>query len=136
MLRVQNLTASIGDTRILDGLDLQVAAGEVHALMGPNGSGKSTFAHALAGRGGYDIAGVVTLDDVDLLEMTPEARAAAGVFLGFQYPVEIPGVNNMYFLRTALNSVRKARGETEIGSGCLLPDGELEPHAPDPHQIA
>lgn len=120
MLRVQNLTASIGDTRILDGLDLQVAAGEVHALMGPNGSGKSTFAHALAGRGGYDIAGVVTLDDVDLLEMTPEARAAAGVFLGFQYPVEIPGVNNMYFLRTALNSVRKARGETEIGARDFL----------------
>lgn len=120
MLRVQNLTASIGDTRILDGLDLQVAAGEVHALMGPNGSGKSTFAHALAGRSGYDIAGVVTLDDVDLLEMTPEARAAAGVFLGFQYPVEIPGVNNMYFLRTALNSVRKARGETEIGARDFL----------------
>ena len=88
--------------------------------MGPNGSGKSTFAHALAGRDGYDITGTVTLDGADLLDMEPEARAAAGIFLGFQYPVEIPGVNNMYFLRTAVNSVRRARGETEVGARDFL----------------
>jgi FeS assembly ATPase SufC/FeS assembly protein SufD len=120
MLHVENLTAAIGDKQILKGLDLDVGAGEVHAVMGPNGSGKSTFAHALAGREGYDIGGTVTLDGADLLEMSPEARAAAGVFMGFQYPVEIPGVNNMYFLRTALNSVRRARGETEIGARDFL----------------
>jgi Fe-S cluster assembly ATP-binding protein len=120
MLHVENLTAAIGDKQILKGLDLDVGDGEVHAIMGPNGSGKSTFAHALAGRDGYEIGGVATLDGADLLEMTPEARAAAGVFMGFQYPVEIPGVNNMYFLRTALNSVRKARGETEIGARDFL----------------
>ena len=120
MLHVENLTASIGGTEILKGLDLDVKPGEVHAMMGPNGSGKSTFAHALAGRDGYEIGGTVTLDGVDLLEMEPEERAAAGLFLGFQYPVEIPGVNNMYFLRTALNSVRKARGEGEIGARDFL----------------
>ncbi len=120
MLHVENLTATIGDKQILKGLDLDVGAGEVHAIMGPNGSGKSTFAHALAGREGYEIGGVATLDGADLLAMTPEQRAAAGVFLGFQYPVEIPGVNNMYFLRTALNSVRRARGETEIGARDFL----------------
>ncbi len=116
MLHVENLTASIGGTQILKGLNLDVGAGEVHAVMGPNGSGKSTFAHALAGRDGYEIGGTVTLDGADLLDMEPEDRAAAGVFMGFQYPVEIPGVNNMYFLRTALNSVRKARGEDEISA--------------------
>jgi Fe-S cluster assembly ATP-binding protein len=120
MLHVENLTASIGGTPILNGLDLDVGSGEVHAIMGPNGSGKSTFAHELAGRDGYEIGGMVTLDGVDLLDMEPEARAAAGVFVGFQYPVEIPGVNNMYFLRTALNSVRRARGETEIGARDFL----------------
>jgi Fe-S cluster assembly ATP-binding protein len=120
MLHVENLTASIGDKQILRGLDLDVGAGEVHAIMGPNGSGKSTFAHALAGREGYEIGGTVTLDGADLLAMEPEERAAAGVFLGFQYPVEIPGVNNMYFLRTALNSVRRARGESEIGARDFL----------------
>ncbi len=120
MLHVENLTASIGGTQILKGLDLTIGAGEVHAVMGPNGSGKSTFAHALAGRDGYEIAGSATLDGEDLLEMEPEERAAAGVFMGFQYPVEIPGVNNMYFLRTALNSVRKARGEDEIGARDFL----------------
>ena len=120
MLHVENLTASIGDKQILKGLDLDVGAGEVHAIMGPNGSGKSTFAHTLAGREGYEIGGIVTLDGADLLAMEPEERAAAGVFLGFQYPVEIPGVNNMYFLRTALNSVRRARGETEIGARDFL----------------
>jgi len=116
MLHVKNLTAAIGDKQILNGLDLDVGAGEVHAIMGPNGSGKSTFAHTLAGRDGYEIGGTVTLDGADLLEMEPEARAAAGIFLGFQYPVEIPGVNNMYFLRTALNSVRRTRGDTEISA--------------------
>ncbi len=120
MLHVKNLTASIGGTPILNGLDLDVGSGEVHAIMGPNGSGKSTFAHALAGRDGYEIGGTATLDDVDLLDMAPEARAAAGVFVGFQYPVEIPGVNNMYFLRTALNSVRRVRGDTEIGASDFL----------------
>ncbi len=116
MLHVENLTVSIGDKRILRGLDLDVRPGEVHAIMGPNGSGKSTFAHALAGREGYDVGGTATLDGADLLEMEPEERAAAGVFMGFQYPVEIPGVNNMYFLRTALNSVRQARGEDEVSA--------------------
>ena len=116
MLHVENLTASIGDKPILNGLSLDVGAGEVHAIMGPNGSGKSTFAHALAGRDGYEIGGVATLDGADLLEMEPEERAAAGVFMGFQYPVEIPGVNNMYFLRTAVNSVRRTRGEDEISA--------------------
>jgi Fe-S cluster assembly ATP-binding protein len=120
MLHVENLTAAIGGKQILKGLDLDIGEGEVHAIMGPNGSGKSTFAHALAGRDGYEISGVATLDGADLLDMTPEQRAAAGVFMGFQYPVEIPGVNNMYFLRTALNSVRKARGETEVGARDFL----------------
>jgi len=120
MLHVNNLTAAIDGKQILNGLDLDVGAGEVHAIMGPNGSGKSTFAHALAGRDGYEIGGVATLDGADLLDMTPEARAAAGMFVGFQYPVEIPGVNNMYFLRTALNSVRRARGDTEIGARDFL----------------
>jgi Fe-S cluster assembly ATP-binding protein len=114
MLHVENLTASIGDKQILKGLDLDVGAGEVHAIMGPNGSGKSTFAHALAGREGYEIGGTVTLDGADLLEMSPEERAAAGVFMGFQYPVEIPGVNNAYLLKAALNAVRRQRGEPEL----------------------
>ena len=120
MLHVESLTASIGGTPILKGLDLDVAAGEVHAIMGPNGSGKSTFAHTLAGRDGYEIDGTVTLDGANLLEMDPEDRAAAGVFMGFQYPVEIPGVNNMYFLRTALNSVRRSRGDDEISARNFL----------------
>ena len=120
MLHVENLTASIAGNQILKGIDLDVGAGEVHAVMGPNGSGKSTFAHALAGRDGYEIGGTATFDGADLLDMEPEARTAAGLFIGFQYPVEIPGVNNMYFLRTALNSVRRARGETEIGARDFL----------------
>ena len=124
MLHVENLTASIGGTPILNGLDLDIGSGEVHAMMGPNGSGKSTFAHALAGRDGYEIDGTAMLDDVDLLDMEPEARAAAGLFVGFQYPVEIPGVNNMYFLRTALNSVRRARGEEQIGASDFLKDAQ------------
>ena len=120
MLEIKDLHVSVEGKEILKGVNLTVKPGEVHAIMGPNGSGKSTFAHALAGRDGYEIGGTITLDDVDLLEMEPEARAAAGVFVGFQYPVEIPGVNNMYFLRTALNSVRRTRGEDEIGARDFL----------------
>jgi Fe-S cluster assembly ATP-binding protein len=120
MLHVENLTASVGGRQILKGMNLDVDAGEVHAIMGPNGSGKSTLAHVLAGRDGYEVGGTVTFEGADLLAMEPEARAAAGIFLGFQYPVEIPGVNNMYFLRTALNSVRKARGEDEISARDFL----------------
>ena len=116
MLLIDDLHASIGDTEILSGLSLEVAAGEVHAVMGPNGSGKSTLAHVLAGRDPYQVtAGRVLYDGADLLAMTPEERAAAGVFLGFQHPVEIPGVANMYFLRTALNALRRARGLDEVG---------------------
>ncbi|MDA8039533.1 MAG: Fe-S cluster assembly ATPase SufC [Actinomycetota bacterium] len=116
MLVIEGLHASIGDTEILSGLSLEVAAGEVHAVMGPNGSGKSTLAHVLAGRDPYRVtAGRVLYDGADLLAMTPEERAAAGVFLAFQHPIEIPGVANMYFLRTALNALRRARGLDEIG---------------------
>jgi Fe-S cluster assembly ATP-binding protein len=116
MLRIEGLTAAVGGTSILQGLDLAIGPGEVHAVMGPNGAGKSTLANVLAGREGYDVAGTVTLDGVDLLGMTPEQRAAAGVFLAFQYPVEIPGVGNMYFLRTALNALRRERRQPEIGA--------------------
>jgi Fe-S cluster assembly ATP-binding protein len=98
----------------LQGLDLQVGGGEVHAIMGPNGSGKSTLAHLLAGRDGYEVTGEVTYNGQDLLALLPEERAAAGVFLAFQYPVEIPGVGNLYFLRTALNAIRKQRGLDEF----------------------
>ena len=119
-LRIENLHVAVDGKAILRGVNLEIKFGETHALMGPNGSGKSTFAHTLAGRDGYEIGGIATLDGADLLEMSPEARAAAGIFMGFQYPVEIPGVNNMYFLRTALNSVRRARGETEIGARDFL----------------
>ena len=116
MLVVDDLHASIGDTEVLHGLSLEVPDGEVHAVMGPNGSGKSTLAHVLAGRDPYRVtAGRVLYDGADLLAMTPEERAAAGVFLGFQHPVEIPGVPTMYFLRTALNAQRRARGEEELG---------------------
>jgi Fe-S cluster assembly ATP-binding protein len=115
MLRIQGLKARIGDKEILHGLDLAIGAGEVHAIMGPNGSGKSTLASVLAGRETVEVtAGTVTYDGQDLLALAPEKRAAAGVFLGFQYPVEIPGVANLYFLRTALNAVRRARGQEEL----------------------
>jgi Fe-S cluster assembly ATP-binding protein len=115
MLEIKGLHAKVEGKDILDGIDLSVRAGEVHAVMGPNGSGKSTLAHVLAGRDGYEItAGQVLYQDQDLLAMAPEARAAAGVFLGFQYPVEIPGVSTMYLLKTALNAQRKGRGEPEI----------------------
>jgi Fe-S cluster assembly ATP-binding protein len=116
MLRIEHLTASVAGTRILDGVDLDIAAGEVHAIMGPNGAGKSTLSNVLAGREGYDVTGTVTLDGADLLALMPEQRAAKGLFLAFQYPVEIPGVGNMYFLRTAVNAVRRERGEPELGA--------------------
>ncbi|MGV6940211.1 Fe-S cluster assembly ATPase SufC [Stenotrophomonas maltophilia] len=117
MLKIENLHARIGDKEILKGLSLEVKPGQVHAIMGPNGAGKSTLGNVLAGRDGYQVTeGSVQFDGVDLLEQDPEARAAAGLFLAFQYPVEIPGVNNTYFLRAALNAQRKARGEDELDS--------------------
>jgi Fe-S cluster assembly ATP-binding protein len=115
VLDIVNLHARAGDKQILNGISLQVRTGEVHAIMGPNGSGKSTLAQVLAGHPAYHVtAGDVTFQGRDLLDMEPEERAKAGVFLAFQYPVEIPGVSNAYFLRAALNEVRKARGEEEI----------------------
>ena len=115
MLEVRNLHASVGGRVILSGVDITVKAGEVHAIMGPNGSGKSTLANVLAGREDYEVnSGTVSYDGSDLLEMEPEERAREGVFLAFQYPVEIPGVNNAYLLKAALNEVRKHRGETEL----------------------
>ena len=123
MLEIRNLHVELeeGAKPILKGLDLSVTAGQVHAIMGPNGSGKSTLSYVLAGRDGYAVTqGSAHLGDVDLLALEPEERAAAGLFLAFQYPVEIPGVGNMTFLRTALNAQRKARGEEEVSSGDFL----------------
>ncbi|MCH8979125.1 MAG: Fe-S cluster assembly ATPase SufC [Armatimonadetes bacterium] len=121
MLKIADLYARVEEIEILKGIDLEVGAGEVHAIMGPNGSGKSTLANVIAGRDVYETTrGTVTLDGQDLLEMSPEERAHAGVFMAFQYPVEIPGVSNTYFLRAALNSVRKARGEEEIDAMSFL----------------
>jgi Fe-S cluster assembly ATP-binding protein len=115
MLEIKGLRANVGDKEILRGLDLTVQAGEVHAVMGPNGSGKSTLAQVLAGNPAYEVTGgTITYDGKDLLEMDPEVRAQNGVFLAFQYPVEIPGVSNAYFLRAAYNEIRKARGEEEV----------------------
>ena len=115
MLVINGLRASAGETEILKGIDLTVRAGEVHAIMGPNGSGKSTLAQVLAGHPAYTVTGgTVLFDGVDLLDMEPEARAQAGVFLAFQYPVEIAGVSNAYFLRAAYNAIRKARGQEEL----------------------
>src|SRR5690349_11821661 len=117
MLKIENLHVRVAGKDILKGLSLDVKAGEVHAIMGPNGAGKSTLGNILAGREGYEVVeGSVTLEGIDLLALEPEERAAAGVFLAFQYPVEIPGVNNTYFLRAALNAQRKARGEAELDS--------------------
>ncbi len=115
LLDIQNLQANVGDKPILKGIDLQVNAGEVHAIMGPNGSGKSTLAGVLSGREAYSVTGgSVRYNGKDLLDMAPEERAAEGIFLAFQYPVEIPGVSNMYFLRTALNAQRKHHGLEEL----------------------
>jgi Fe-S cluster assembly ATP-binding protein len=117
MLEVKNLAVKVEDKEILKGISLSVKKGEVHAIMGPNGSGKSTFAGVLAGREAYEVTGgSVTYDGKNLLEMAPEERAREGVFMAFQYPVEIPGVSNAYFLRAAYNELRKARGEEEIDS--------------------
>ncbi len=117
MLKIENLHASVAGREILKGLSLDVKPGEVHAIMGPNGAGKSTLGHILAGREGYEVTeGSVEFEGKPLLELEPEERAAAGLFLAFQYPVEIPGVNNTYFLRSALNAQRKARGEAELDS--------------------
>ena len=123
MLEINNLHVKLEeeDKAILKGVNLNVGAGEVHAIMGPNGSGKSTMSYVLSGRDGYEVTdGSAKLDGADLLELEPEERAAAGLFLAFQYPVEIPGVGNMTFLRTALNAQRKARGEEEMSAADFL----------------
>ena len=123
MLEIKDLRVNLEDEdkEILKGVDLSVEAGKVHAIMGPNGSGKSTLSYVLSGKDGYEVvSGSVKLDGLDILEIEPEERAAAGLFLAFQYPVEIPGVGNMTFLRTAVNSQRKARGEDEISATDFL----------------
>ena len=115
MLSIRDLKAEVDGKDILNGISLDLAAGEVHAVMGPNGSGKSTLSYVLAGRDGYEVTGgSVTYDGRDLFDMEVEERAVAGIFLAFQYPVEIPGVSNLTFLKTAVNAIRKARGETEL----------------------
>lgn len=121
MLEIKDLYVEVDGKEIIKGLSLSVGRGEVHAIMGPNGSGKSTLAYVLAGREGYEVTGGgVTFDGQDILEMEPEERAAAGLFLAMQYPVEIPGVANMYFLRQALNAVRQARGEPEVSAAAFM----------------
>ena len=115
LLKIENLSANAGSKKVLNGLSLTINAGEVHAIMGPNGSGKSTLSYVLAGRPGYEITGgSVSFEGRDLTSLAPEERARAGLFLGFQYPVEIPGVNNVYLLKAALNAKRKAAGQPEV----------------------
>jgi Fe-S cluster assembly ATP-binding protein len=121
MLRIENLQAEVDGKAILKGLSLTLNAGEIHAIMGPNGAGKSTLAYTLGGRPGYEVTGgTADFDGQDLLDMAPHERAAAGLFLGFQYPVEIPGVSNVQFLREALNSQRKVRGEAPLSAADFL----------------
>ncbi len=121
MLKIKNLHVSVEDNEILKGFDLEIKPGEVHAIMGPNGSGKSTLAHVLAGREGYEVKeGIVEFDGRHLLDMSIEERAREGLFLAFQYPVELPGVNSTYFLRTALNAKRKHHGQDEISGKAFL----------------
>ena len=135
MLEIKGLRASIDDKEILRGIDLELPPGQVHAIMGPNGSGKSTLGYVLAGSEGYEVgAGSVTFDGQDLLAMEPEERAAAGMFLAFQAPVELPGVNNANFLRTALNAIRRSRGEAELDAVGFLKLARAESkrlHFPD-----
>jgi Fe-S cluster assembly ATP-binding protein len=121
VLKIEGLTAEIDGKQILKGINLEVPTGEIHAIMGPNGSGKSTLSYVLSGREGYEITGgSATFNGVDILAMEPEERAASGLFLAFQYPVELPGVGNANFLRTALNSIRKAKGEPEMDAMAFL----------------
>ncbi|MEI4508572.1 Fe-S cluster assembly ATPase SufC [Sphingopyxis sp. CCNWLW253] len=121
MLKIENLHANVADKPILKGLSLSINAGEIHAIMGPNGAGKSTLSYVLGGRPGYEVTeGSAQFEGQDLLDMEPHERAAAGLFLGFQYPVEIPGVSNVQFLREALNAQRKARGQEPLSGGDFL----------------
>jgi Fe-S cluster assembly ATP-binding protein len=120
MLKIKNLKATINEKLILKGLDLDIKPGEVHAIMGPNGSGKSTLANVLSGKNGYEIKGEISFNGMDLNDLKIEERAQKGIFLAFQYPLEIPGVNTNNFLRTSLNSVRKARGEKELDTLTFL----------------
>ncbi len=130
MLKIEGLAVEVEGKRILDGIDLEVPDGEVHAIMGPNGSGKSTLSYVLAGREGYEVvSGRVTLNGVDLLAMEPEERAAAGLFLAFQAPIELPGVNNATFLRTAINAIRRARGEPELDAITFLKEARARMQA-------